>query len=1067
MFTPLHVHSNYSLLYGASRIDELLDTARGLGYRRLAVTDHNGLYGAVAFYIAARDLGMTPILGVELTHGSAALQERALVLARDLEGYRTLCRLVTARHLDDSFDLADALSRENRHVFVIALSASLLPKLRGKVPPDALFAGLALYGDRSDRLRQEGMARAAKRFGIPLAAVPEVAFHTPGRHAVHRVLRAIDGQALAAHLPLRQLAHPQAHLRPPDEVAEHYRGWPDALAMTRFIAESCRVTLPLGGHTFPSFPLPRGETAYSHLARLAFDGLAARQGRLRPEALSRLERELSVIERLGFSPYFLIVWDIARFARSRGIPTVARGSAANSLVVHALGLSNVDPLEYDLYFERFLNLARSDCPDIDLDVCWRRRDEVIRYVYDTYGHGHVAMLATHTTYQAKSAFRDVAKACGLAPSEVDRLSKLLPHYGASGLRDAIASFPECRAFPIDRPGMADILQMSETIDGFPRHLSVHVGGVVIADRPLTDYVPLERAAKGVVIAQYDMGPVERMGLVKMDILAQRSLSIIEDTCRMVEANHGVHVDPATIADGDERTAATLRAGRTIGCFQIESPGMRNLLKMIKAGDRRDVIHALSLIRPGPASSGMKERFVRRRLGQEPTRYADPRLREVLGETCGVMLYQEDVLKVAHVMAGFPLERADELRKAMTKERSGRRMGEMRQEFLRGVLAGGGSRRLAETLWEQIANFAGYSYCKAHACTYGQISYQAVWLKSRWPAEFMAAVLANQAGYYEPREYIEEARRWGAAIRGPHVNTSEIECAAMRDHDPYDEQCRPADQNVATNTVATAPAPTENPVVLRVGLRHVRSLTARHIVQLVEDRKQRGPYRGLDDLLLRIDLSREETENLVLAGALDGFGHSRPELLWRLDNERRRMASANVEGLFSAAEASDNNKRQQRPPTMPAACTATTATFTTAASPALPDYSPRERLEQEEYALGLTPSAHPMAVLGETLGAADRVPISDLADHIGRKVAIAGVLMAARRARTRSGEFMKFVSLEDEHGLVECVLFPDVYQRYGHLLIHRGPYVARGTVEDQHGAVTLTVSHLALPETDAT
>jgi DNA-directed DNA polymerase III PolC len=1161
MFIPLRVRSNYSLLYGASRLDEILETTGQLGYPALALADRNAMYGAIPFYEAARAAGLRPILGVELSTGTGAAQESALVLARDLVGYRTLCRLVTGRDLDHSFDLPAALTRWHDGVFVIALSARVLPKLRGAVPDESLFAGLALYGDRSNRLEQDGLARAARQFRMPLVATPEIAFHSPSRHGIHRILRATAEGRLAAEMPLRDLAHPKSHLRPPGEMIELYRSCPEALAATEAIADACRLELPLGGHTFPSFPLPEGRTAAAHLARLAIDGLARRHGRPRPEARRRLDYELTVIEQLGFTPYFLIAWDIARFAREQGIPVVARGSAANSLVVYALGLSNVDPLEYDLYFERFLNPARTDCPDIDLDVCWRRRDKVIDYIYTKYGDGHVAMLATHTTYQAKSAFRDVAKACGLPPREVDHLTKLLPSYGASSLRDAIASFPECRSFPLDRPGMADILHVSELLDGYPRHLGVHVGGVIIADRPLTDYTPLQRAAKGVLITQYDMGPVERLGLVKMDILAQRSLSIIEDTCRMVEANHGIRVGldnvpadnrdataavvcrrafrspPTSTAtasaassngmyhDGDALTAETLRQGRTIGCFQIESPGMRNLLKMIRAADCRDVIHALSLIRPGPASSGMKERFVRRRLGQEPITWADPRLEELLGETYGVMLYQEDVLKVAHRLAGFPLEKADHLRKAMTKDRSGGRMLPLREEFVRGVLSGGGSHELAESLWEQIANFAGYSYCKAHACTYGQISYQTVWLKSRWPAEFLAAVLANQAGYYEQREYLEEARRWGVPIRPPDVNASDVECVARREPSVLEEASTTNKTSGAMATLArpcfaSPPAgsrqrehgtPDGSSVVLRVGLRHVRSLTATHASQLVDERRRGGPYRSLDDLLLRVDLSREETENLIRGGALASFGRTQPELLWRLDNEYRRLArAADGGGLydqatqttadataavvcrrasFSAAGSRNGNGTRRDKPAVAQTATASPGSARglygndknntrqdrsliaeTACVGAdrhsrltLPDYSARDRLDGEEHVLGLTPTAHPMALLGRDLNVPGRLPIDRLNEHVGRTVTVAGLLAASRRARTRTGEFMKFISLEDEHGLIECVLFPDAYQRYGHLLVSRGPYVARGTMDNQHGALTLTVAHLELRE----
>ncbi len=1039
MYVPLRVRSNTSLLYGASRPDELIDTARRLGYRAMALADRDTMYGAIPFYIAARQAGIEPILGVELFQGQAATEQSALLLARDLEGYRTLCRLVTARNLDESFDLGEALCRHHEGLFVVAMSIPLVNRLRGHVPADALFLGLCAYGDRRDRLRQEGTVRAARAARVPLAAAPEIAFHHPHRHRVHRVLRAIAERALAADLPMRRLAHPRAHLCPPADMAARYAPWPEALANARLIADGCRLELPLGRHVFPSFPLTEGETAYSRLARLAFDGLARRHGRLRPEAVARVEHELAIIERLGFSPYFLIVHDIAEFARREKIPTVARGSAANSLVVYALGLSNVDPLEHDLYFERFLNLSRSDCPDIDLDVCWRRRDKVIDYIFRTYGPAHVAMLSTHTTYQARSAFRDVARACGIAPAEADRLSKVLPHYGARSIRDAIVSFPECRSFPVDRPGMAEILTMTETLDGYPRHTSVHVGGVVIADRPLTDYVPLERAAKGVVVTQYDMDSVERMGLVKMDILAQRSLTIIEDTCRRVRENYGIEIDPESIPDGDAATAATLREGRTIGCFQIESPGMRNLLKMMRARNRLDVIHALSLIRPGPASSGMKERFIRRRLGQEPTEYADERLRGLLDETHGVMLYQEDVLRVAHVMAGFSLEKADELRKAMTKDRSGDRFDRMREEFLRGVLQGGGTRELAETLWDQVSQFAGYSYCKAHACTYGQISYQTVYLKSRRPGEFLAAVLANQAGYYEPREYVEEARRLGVTVLPPDINASDVEFAAHR--------CE-------TATAGSA---------IRVGLRHVRGLSARHIRQLIDERQRRGPYRSLDDLLLRVPLARDEAENLILSGAMDGFGLSQPELLWRLDLEHKRLSRASPGGLFQTAEENETH-------------TATTAGVMASCAPAewqeaaahgnypVPDdYSPGRRLGLEEFALDLTASAHPMTVLGKKLDLPDRVPNGSLGAHVGRQVCVAGVLVASRRARTRSGEFMMFVSLEDETAVVECVLFPDVYQKCGHVLISRGPYVAWGTVENQHGAITLAVQRLTIAD----
>jgi len=850
-FVHLHVRSEHSHLYGASRLDELIPAALALGYKELALTDRGGMYGAVAFYRKAREAGLKPILGVELEqlvspaasaaganapganapggmpsapfagpvdkgwHGHAPLRGHAediraaenmatpqrvamppgedscprndgvgmppsggyiVLLARNLEGYRTLCRLTTARHLNPDFDLAEAVAADHEEIYVLVPDAAILARLDGRVPRGRLFALLDEFGDRSTRLRNDGLARAAAKRRLPLAGGGAVAFHVPGRFAAHRALRAIATLTTVADVPRRELAHPKAWLKGPEEMAALFLACPEAAINTIRIAADCNLELPLGQPIFPKARLPEGETPYSHLAKLAFAGLKERYRPLRPEAVQRLETELAVIDRLGFADYFLIMHEIAAWTRGRGIPCVARGSAAGSLVTYCLDLSGVDPLRYGLLFERFLNLERADCPDIDLDVCWRSRDDVIRHVYETHGAARVAMISTHQTFQARSAFREVAKAHGLAPDEVDDLSRRLPYFSAAGIRDAVLSFPECRDFPVDQPDIARILEIAAAIDGLPRHLSVHVGGLVIADRPLTDYAPLQAATKGIVITQYEADAVEALGLVKMDLLAQRSLSILQTAVKEIEKNHGLRVDPLTIEDGDPAVAAMLERGDTFGCFQIESPGMRNLLKMMGARRRMDVILGLSLIRPGPASSGMKERFVRRRRGLEPPEVLHPALGEVLGDTYGVMLYQEDVIRVAHAAAGFTLAEGDRLRKELAKGATPDRLETWRTRFIRGAIAGGARRQDAETLWERLTQFAAYSYCKAHACTYGEISYRAAYLRAHWPAEFAAAVLANQAGYYERRAYLEDARRHGCPILGPDVNASGIEPA---------------------------------------------------------------------------------------------------------------------------------------------------------------------------------------------------------------------------------------------------------------------------------------------------
>ena len=1042
-FVHLHVRSAHSHLFGASRIGDLVRAAVALGYHDLALTDRNGLYGSVAFYQAAREAGLRPILGLELDDDIAAQRPaisdangrqpvathaspghpterptRAVLLARNLAGYRTLCRLATARHLAPAFRLAETVVRDHEDVYVLTSSPRLLVDLAGRVPEDRLFALVEAFGDRSRRLYNDGLARAAGRRGIPLVAGGAVAFHTPDRFAAHRTLRAIALRTTVAQAPQRELAHPGACLKGPGDMAARFRRYPDAVVNTVRIAADCRLDLPLGRPAFPKAAVPAGETTYSHLAKRALAGLKRQYRPLRPEAVRRLDHELAVIDQLGFTDYFLIMAGIVAWTRGQGIPCVARGSAAGSLAAYCLGISGVDPLAYGLLFERFLNLERLDVPDIDLDICWRRRDDVIDHVYETYGPGRVAMISTHQTFQAKSAFREVAKAHGLPPEEVNRLSRRLPYYSAGGIREAVASFPELRDFPVRRDDVARVLEIAAAIDSLPRHLSVHVGGLVIGDRPLTDYLPLQAAAKGVVITQPEADAVEALGLVKMDLLAQRSLSIIETAVAAVERNHGVRLDARAIADGDPATGALLAAGDTFGCFQIESPGMRNLLKQMRAGGRMDVILGLSLIRPGPASSGMKERFIRRRRGLEPAEYLHPALRGVLGNTYGVMLYQEDVIRVAHAAAGFTLAEGDRLRKDLAKGADDETLRRWHTRFVRGCLVRGARRTDAETLWQRVTQFAAYAYCKAHACTYGEIAYRAVYLRAHWPAEFAAAVLANQAGYYERRTYLEDARRRGCPILGPDVNASDVE---------------------PTTHLAAGLA---RRVAVRLGLADVRGLSERARRAIVAGRQADGPYRSVADLLVRVRLSNEEAENLALAGAMDTLAANRPQALWR------------VHGL-ACGRRSDEPLLARTRPTNPPPC------------PDLPDYTTAKKIELEAAFLGgMTPTGHPLAISDSSPPQQRRdrpdgnaVRIADVPAHAGETVTVVGLLFAERRARTKTGALMKFISLEDANGVVEAVLLPDAYQRLGDRLTTRGPYLVTGTVEDHFGAVSLMVTDL--------
>jgi len=854
----------------------------------------------------------------------------------------------------------------------------------------------------------------AETLGLRTVATNGVMFAAPEDYRLHRVLTAIREVATVDALDERDLVHKDAWFKPQHEMVRLFARWPEAVEMTRWIADQCTVELPLGTPHFPEFRLQAGETAFSHLWNLSFAGLKDRYHPLRPELSLRLAHELDVIHRLGFAPYFLVVWDIVRYARRCGIPIVGRGSAANSLVSYALGITDADPFRYDLYFERFLNMSRSDCPDIDLDICWRRRDEVIEYVYNRYGADHVAMICTFTTFRARSAVREIARAYGLTPHEIGRMTSFLSHFHAGDIQSLIDKMPECRGLPIDKEPWRSIIEIAETVDGYPRHTSIHSGGVVISRRKLTDLVPLEQSAKGIVITQYDMGPVEQLGLIKIDLLGHRSLTVIADTVETVRENRGIEIDVYHLPEPDPLTTGLLRTGRTVGCFQIESPAMRSLLRSLKASTTMDLVKALSLIRPGPSGSGMKERYIARHLGNEPVTYLHPKLAEILSDTYGVMLYQEDILKVASAVAGMTLEEADALRRAMKKKQPKTEMARHSRRFVEKAVAAGVPEPVALEIWRQIASFSEYSYCKAHAATYGELAYRCVYLKAHYPAEFLSSVLTNQSGFYHPAEYVEEARRCGVRIVGPDV------------------QCSRRGYTVEGQTI-------------RVGFSGIRDLSHRAIESILRARDH-GPFRGLTDFLCRTAVGRTETESLIRVGAFDSFGPTRPELFWELRAKKTGKDTSllvpRTASVFAQA--------------MPDECASPRFLL-----PRIPQYARTDRLRIERGILGFTLDAHPLECYVPALTRYPLVASTEIQKYDGQRVNAMGWLVADRIVGLKGRGCMKFLTIEDALGLIEVVLFPNVYQRYGHMLRSHGPFVVTGTVDAEHNNPSLIADSLTL------
>lgn len=1039
-FVHLHCHTNYSLLEGASRIEDLIQTAREAGMDALAITDTNGMYGVVPFFKTAREKGIRPIIGVEIIEKKEEIERAekkedrfcssAVLLARDNIGYAKICEIVTEKALSDRFSLAEALIRRKHgireQIFVLTHDLSLLSLLAPHMGKETLFIELIRFDTAESRNQVRELVATSKELDLGLVATNDVHFAKPEGHRIHKVLRAIDLNTTLSMLPFPEITSPEAFLKSDMQMRTLFEEIPEAIENARRIAENCSFEFDIRNFSFPKFPLPEGETPFSYLWKLCFKGISKRYNPLTPKVLERLKYEISVIEALGFTEYFIIVNDIANHARKAGIPLIGRGSAANSIVSYLLGITNVDPLEHDLYFERFLNPERKSPPDIDLDFCWRQRDDVLDYVYKKYGNEHVAMISTHVTFAWRSSIREVAKVMGIPQGEIGKFTKKIPHWGVHSIEETVKKIPECRNLPIHREPFKSVIGIAKKIEGYPRHLSVHAGGIVIGKELLTKHLPLEKASKGIVVTQFDMFSVEDVGLVKIDLLCQRSLSVREDTLKEVKKNYGRKPDleDYTTLYGDKKTVDLIRNGRTIGCFYIESPAMRGLLKKLDVKSFEMLTAASSIIRPGVAESGMMQQFIKRHKGEEAVIYLDPKLEEILGNTYGVMVYQEDVIRVAHELAGMSLAEGDLLRRGMSgKERSPGAMKEIENKFIGACFENGVKKKAAEELWRQISSFAGYAFCKAHSASYAQLSFQVAYLKTHYPAEFMAAVLSNQGGFYHPSVYIEEARRMGLAILHPDINRSEYHYIAEYRAEGLAEKFNARERKKRD--------------ALRVGFLQIKNLSRRSADAILSERR-RGWFTSLKDFLGRVRIDPSEVKILIRSGVFDSFELSRPELLWKLETH---------------LSLKDGGKRRHHHPFHSITLKEDRIV------PRIPEFTLQEKLEAEMELFEFTVSAHPIALYRNKLNGQKFVSSVDVPRYKGRVVRIIGWLDVVKRTITSKGEYMKFVTFEDERGIIEATLFPVSYKRYGHLLSGRGPYIVTGKVEEEAGFYTITVTSL--------
>ncbi|HEY4683047.1 MAG TPA: DNA polymerase III subunit alpha [Candidatus Acidoferrales bacterium] len=1075
MFVHLHCHSHYSFLRGVPSPEELIEAAARMEMPAVALTDTNGMYAAIPFYQRAREAGVKPILGTVLdiefrpevpgssfetrnANAAAGVAEGTLVLlAANHEGYRNLCRLTTLRQLEDRPVTLEELNHHRAGLIVLGRRLRSASVLR-EIFAEAFYFEVWNHNDAPSRHRLRAAAKLAPQAGMRLAATNGVYFLAPEDFLYHKVLNAIRVGTLLSKITPPEITSAEAHFRSEADMRRAFLEFPDALRATMDIADQCDVELELGKLVFPRFELPPGETAFSYLWKLCFDGARERYRPLTPPVLARLERELKIIDRLNLAPYFLIVWDIVRHAREKGIPSVGRGSAASSIVAYCLGITRICPLRYGLYFERFLNDERGDCPDIDLDIEGLRRDDVLDYVYKKYSpaavpdsgaasDGRVAMVSSFITMQARLAVREVAKVFGLSPQEVNPFTRRLPHRPVSEMLEAIRVLPECRSLPVDEEPYRTILQVALRLDNFPRHLGIHPCGTVITPTPLTDWTPLEVATKGIVVTQYDMNAIEALGLIKMDLLGQRGLTTLSFALRYIEENHGKKIDIDRLPEDDRLTWDMIGQGRTMGLFQIESPGMRQLLRNIGADSIDDVCLALALIRPGASEYGSKEAFLRRFRGREPVRYPHPKAEPILRETLGICIYQEQVLRLAQEIGALTLQEADLLRKPLHKVSAPRERAKLRAKFLKSAERMGIPLEQREEVWRAVEKFAGFGFCKAHAATYADISYRIAYLKAHYPAELLAAMCSSGAGFYHVSAYVEEAKRWGLKVLLPCIHQSQIEYTAESDGESAGGKGNK--ENLCLSHC------------LRIGLMQVKNLSAKTMQAILSARRER-PFDSLEDFLRRVPVEYAEAEALIRCGAMDcflssaeprgaclgaqqailGLGEtgvsglgdrtsnrsskpsSRPELLWLLNL------------IFKKAERSRTETEQElfggmtRPLAEPDAV------------PRLPDYSREQRLAAEGEILEVFVSGHPLDLIARN----GELWSTDLPKHAGRRVRALGWLITYRHVPTKTYRNMMFVTLEDQRGTFEVVMFPEAYERYGRWVFETRILRVTGRVE---------------------
>jgi DNA polymerase-3 subunit alpha len=1060
-FVHLHCHSDYSLLDGACEVNQLVSLAAEQKMPAVALTDHGNLFGAVHFYKAALAKGVQPVIGCEVyvsqkghtTRSDKDRYNHLVLLCETQEGYRNLIDLVSTAYLEGFYYKPridkDLLARHSKGL--IALSACLRGDINETLLADRyeearrlaytytdlfgranFFLELQNHGLEQDARLLPQMVRLAHDTGIPLVATNDAHYLRREDARSHEIMLCIQTGKTMSDPSRMKWPTSDFYLKTRAEMAAMFGGLEEALDRTWEIAQRCQVKLEQVREPFPRFDVPEEhstDTYFEYVARQGFEGRRPRiealiaAGRLKQhpeEYAERLDREIRMIQQMKFSGYFLIVWDFIRFAKSKGIPVgPGRGSAAGSLVSYAMGITDIDPLEYGLLFERFLNPERVSLPDIDIDFCTRRRGEVIRYVTEKYGREQVAQIVTIGTLGARAAIKDVGRVLEMSFADVDRLTKLVPNVLNISLDAAIKMEPGFAQASQKDPRVAEVLEAARRLEGMARNAGVHAAGVVIAPQPLKELVPLYRTNKDEIVTQYDMSGLEKLSLLKMDFLGLTTLTLLHDAVELIEKNRGVKLALDDVPLDDAKTYELFTKALTSGIFQFESAGMRDILRRYQPSRIEDLIALNALYRPGPIQGGMVDDFIERKHGRRQISYEVPELKEILEETYGVIVYQEQVMQIANRLAGYSLGEADLLRRAMGKKDQVE-MAKQSERFMHGALERGHPRRKIEKLFALIDEFAGYGFNKSHSAAYAYLAYLTAYLKANYPIDFMAALLTSETGNTAKIvKYIGECREMGIRVLPPDVNSSQWSF-------------------------------TPDGEAIRFGLGAIKSLGQSGVDSILAARREGGRFRSLYDFCERIDLgavNRRMIESLIKAGALDSLAPVRAQLFAAVEGAMEsgqkvwRDRQTGQGGLF--AELAAEEPQEERP------------------LPQTPEWSPRERLTGEKEVLGFYVTGHPLEEY--------TAKIKELATHFtdtleglerGVEVQLCGILSGIQRRRNKEGKVWAAMQLEDLHGTIDAVLFTTNYERLmDQLAEDRALFVKATALPDESGPPKVSIQDL--------